>query len=241
MNINKFFFALILLTLNTFANEKDIVNNLGQYIPNLKESDIAESSFKGIYEIILTDPRLDIIYSSSDGLFIIQGDIIDLENGSNITKRRRADLAKKALTKSQDKNKIIYRAEDEKYTINIFTDVDCPYCRKLHKDISKLNELGITVKYLAFPRSGVNTESYFKSVSIWCSKDKKLVMDQAMLQIDPPSINCESPVIEHLNLAQDIGVSGTPYIFFENGINIPGYVKPKVLLKEMQRSLESFK
>ena len=241
MSINKLFFTLALLALNTFANEKDIVQNLGQYIPNLKESDIVESSFKGVYEIILTEPKLDIIYTSGDGLFLIQGDILDLENGINITKRRLANLAITALKKASENDKIIYRAEDEKYTINVFTDVDCPYCRRLHKDLPSLNELGITVKYLAFPRSGINTESFYKSVSIWCAKDKKLAMDVAMLQIDSPTINCDSPVVEHLNLAQNVGVSGTPYIFFENGINIPGYVEPKVLLQEIQRSLESFK
>jgi thiol:disulfide interchange protein DsbC len=232
--------ALSLLLNNAFADEKDIVKSLGPYIPSLQETDVVETPIQGIYEVIITNPKLDILYISGDGRFIVQGDIIDFENGSNITKRRLASLAKHALLGANQDDMIVYPAEKEEYVINVFTDVDCPYCRKLHNDLDALNELGITIKYLAFPRSGVNTKSFYKSVSIWCSDNRKQSMDLGMLQKDVPSINCDSPVVEHLNLAQDFGVSGTPYIFFENGANIPGYVEPKALLQEIKRSLAKF-
>ncbi|MFP6775726.1 MAG: thioredoxin fold domain-containing protein [PS1 clade bacterium] len=240
MLIRPLFIAIYLLAGNAFADVNDIIKALNPYIPNLQETDVAATPIEGIYEIIVTSPSLDIIYISGDGSFIIQGEIIDFNNGGNVTKRRIANLAKNALLSAKDEDKIIYPAEEEKYIVNVFTDVDCPYCRRLHSDIEELNNLGITVKYLAFPRSGVNTESFYKSESIWCSENQKEVMDSAMLQKDVASQKCSSPVIAHLNLAQDIGVTGTPYIFFENGSNIPGYVKPKALLKEINSSLAKF-
>ena len=241
MTLRPLFIALSLFVNNALADESDIVRSLSPYIPSLQEADVVATPIQGIYEIIVTKPKLDIIYISGDGRFILQGDIIDFENGANITKNRHAGLAKDALLSANENDKIIYPAEKEKYIINVFTDSDCPYCRKLHNDLDALNELGITIKYLAFPRSGVNTKSFYKSVSIWCSDNKNQAMDLAMQQIEIPSINCDSPVVNHLSLAEGVGVSGTPYIFFENGVNIPGYVEPKVLLQEIIRSLAKFR
>lgn len=233
--------VLALLSNNVFANKADIIKSLSPYYTDINEQNILSTSVQGLYEIVVKEPKPDVLYISKEGRYLFQGEIIDLQTHTNLTQQLLHGLSKELLDSTLDKNKIIYKADNEKYVINIFTDVDCPYCRKLHRDIGALNALGITVKYMAFPRSGVNTESYYRSVSVWCADDKKHAMNQAKMQAEIPAINCgNSPVIDHLVLAKKLNVVGTPTIFFENGDHIPGYLKPASLLQEMQRSLAKY-
>jgi thiol:disulfide interchange protein DsbC len=232
--------VLTLLSNNVLADKNDIIEGLSGYISSVAEEDINPTPFQGLYEVVVRKPRLDVIYISEDGRYLAQGEVIDLKTRINLTQSRLSSLAKEILSTTTDDEKIIYKAKDEKYTIDVFTDVDCPYCRKLHKDVAVLNKLGITIKYLAFPRSGVNTKSYYRSMAIWCAENQKQAMDRGMLKKDNPVVNCENPIIDHLILASRLNVTGTPFMFFENGDNIPGYVKPKELLKEIKRSLAKY-
>jgi thiol:disulfide interchange protein DsbC len=232
--------ALTLLSNNVLADKNDIIEGLIGYVSNVAEEDINPTPFQGLYEVVIRKPRLDVIYISEDGRYLAQGEVIDLKTRMNLTQNRLSSLAKEILSTTTDDEKIIYKAKDEKYTIDIFTDVDCPYCRKLHKDVAVLNKMGITIKYLAFPRSGVNTKSYYRSMAIWCADNQKQAMDRGMLKKDNPSANCENPIIDHLILASRLNVTGTPFMFFENGDNMPGYVKPKELLKAIKRSLAKY-
>ncbi len=238
--IRSFLITILLLSNSALADKNDIIEGLTPYFSGINEQSVNPTPFQGLYEVVLKTPRLDVIYVSEDGRYLAQGEIIDLKTRTNLTQHRLSGLAKEILSSTTDAEKVIYKADNEKYVINVFTDVDCPYCRKLHKDVAKLNELGITMKYLAFPRSGINTKSYYRSVAIWCADDQKQAMDRGMIQKDNPLTDCQNPVIDHLILAKKLNVTGTPFIFFENGDNIPGYVKPKELLKEIKRSLEKY-
>ena len=234
------FILLILLSNHVFADKSDIIKGLSAYFPGVTEQDVYAMPFNGMYEVILREPKLDVIYVSAGGRYLSQGEVIDLRTRINLTQSRLSSLAKEIMLTATDDEKIIYKAEDEKYVINVFTDVDCPYCQKLHKDVTELNKLGVTMKYLAFPRSGVNTKSYYRSVAIWCAENPEQAMDRGMLQKGNPLVDCKNPIIDHLILAKKLNVTGTPFIFFENGDHIPGYVKPKDLLTEMIRSLAKY-
>ena len=238
--LKSLFITLILLSNNVFADKSDIMKGLSTYFSGVTEQDISAIPFNGMYEVILREPRLDVIYTSADGRYLSQGEVIDLRTRTNLTQSRLSSLVKEIMSTATDSEKIIYKADNEKYVVDVFTDVDCPYCRKLHEDVAELNKLGVTMKYLAFPRSGVNTKSYYRSVAIWCADDKKQAMDNGMSRKDNPLVNCKNPIIDHLILAKKLNVTGTPFIFFENGDHIPGYVKPKDLLKEMKRSLAKY-
>ncbi|MBT3447414.1 MAG: thioredoxin fold domain-containing protein, partial [Candidatus Thioglobus sp.] len=167
--IKSLLIALTLLSNSALADKNNIIAGINTYFPNVTEQDINPTPFKGLYEVILRSPRLDVIYISEDGRYLAQGEVIDLKTRKNLTQSRLSSLAKEILATTTDNEKVIYKADDEQYVINVFTDVDCPFCRKLHKDVAALNKLGITMKYLAFPRSGVNTKSYYRSVAIWCA------------------------------------------------------------------------
>ena len=238
--LKSLFITLALLSTNALSDKADIIKGLSVYFSNVVEQDINPTPFQGLHEVVIRKPRIDVIYISEDGRYLAQGEVIDLQTNTNLTQYRLDSLAKEIMSTTTDDEKIIYKADDEKYVINVFTDVDCPYCRKLHKDVAKLNKLGVTMKYLAFPRSGVNTKSYYRSVAIWCADNPKQAMDKGMLQKGNPLVDCKNPIIDHLDLVKKLNVTGTPFIFFENGDHIPGYVKPKGLLKEIKHSLAKY-
>lgn len=238
--IKLLFITLTLLSSNVLADKSEILKGLSTYFSGIVEQDVTPMPFNGLYEVVLKDPRIDVVYISEDGRYLSQGEVIDLRTRVNLTQSRLSGLAKEIMSTTTDAEKIIYKADNEQYVLNVFTDVDCPYCRKLHDDIDALNELGVTMKYLAFPRSGVNTKSFYRSVAIWCADDKEQAMDKAMLQKGNPLVDCKNPIIDHLILAKKLNVTGTPFMFFENGDHIPGYVKPKELLKEIKRSLAKY-
>lgn len=106
----------------------------------------------------------------------------------------------------------------------MFTDIDCPYCRKLHDEVPQLNEYGITVNYYAFPRSGPNTASFRKYESVWCADDQQAAMDAAKAGRKVADASCENPVREQFELGSRVGVTGTPAIVLEDGNMVRGYV-----------------
>jgi thiol:disulfide interchange protein DsbC len=130
---------------------------------------------------------------------------------------------------------IIFTPETEvKATLTVFTDVDCTYCRALHRDIDMILEKGIQVRYLAYPRGGENAESYDKMLSVWCSDDRHKTLTQAKNGQNLPKRNCESPVLTHYFLGNELGISGTPALVFPDGRVIPGYVEVDRLVTMLQ-------
>src|SRR5690606_38667024 len=106
-----------------------------------------------------------------------------------------------------------------------------------HAEMSEINERGITVRYLLFPRTGVDSPSYHKAVSIWCAEDRNAAMDEAKLGRDIPTRNCENPVREHLALGEQLGIQGTPALVLESGDMLPGYRpvdEPVALLEQVR-------
>ena len=126
---------------------------------------------------------------------------------------------------------ISFQSDNEKFTVIIFTDVDCGYCRKFHNEIADFNNLGITVNYVAFPRSGLDSNSYNKIVTAWCSSYPKETMTQMKQGQDVAISLCKNhPVKKHYLLGQKIGITGTPAIIKSNGELLPGYLPPEELL-----------
>jgi len=199
---------------------------------------INESPVKGLYEV---ESDGAIYYVSGDGKFLISGNVYDIDNSmQNITsikmeELRRANTEKYfAKIKEFEKDMIIYKADKEKYVVTAFTDTSCPYCKRLHADIPDYNKLGITIRYLAFPRGGRNSNAYHKMVSIWCSDDPKAMMNKEKSNRSIPSLSCENNVIDQYNLGVSLGITGTPTLFFEDGTAMPGYLPADRLVKVLQ-------
>lgn len=180
----------------------------------------------GLFEVTY-GPQL--FYISEDGRYLIQGHLIDIVARDDLTEARQSQLHKAAIDKLGDENMVVFAAAKPKHTITVFTDIDCGYCRKLHSEIKQTNDLGITVRYLFFPRSGVNTESYYKAETVWCSEDRKQALTDAKSGKTMPRKTCDNPIDEHMQLVQAFGLQGTPAIVLEDGRVIPGYVPAKQL------------
>src|SRR5690625_383339 len=130
---------------------------------------------------------------------------------------------------------ILFGNDDADYELMVFTDVDCGYCRRLHQQIEEYTEAGIRVKYMAFPRAGVGSETYDKMVSIWCADDPQRAMTIAKSGQQPAPARCDNPVEEQYRLGKQLGVTGTPSLITPNGEMIPGYVPPQQLRERLDR------
>lgn len=229
--------GLMLSTL-VFADEKSDIQEIKkvfeQVLPGTKPDSIAESKVGGIYEVVY---GAQVVYISRDARYVFQGDLIDLKNRTNVTEATRSVQRAKLVKDIKDSTAIVFTPEKVKHTITVFTDIDCGYCRKLHREIQDYLAQGIKVRYLSFPRSGVDTKSYFKAVTVWCSDDKNKAMTDAKAGVVQENKECENPIKEHMKLAEQFGVSGTPTIVFENGEVIPGYV-PAARLSSMLENVK---
>lgn len=218
------FFAIPLLlglTLPVAAQEID-TSKLQAALGGMTPESIAETPIPGLYEIVV---QSQIIYLSSNGRYAVQGDIVDLNSTNNLTETARNKLRADAINTVAEEDMIVFPANGEsKHTVSVFTDIDCGYCRKLHQEITAYNNKGITVRYLAFPRAGVGSESFNKAVSAWCADDRLKAMTQAKMDQSIEAKTCENPVEAQYELGQRLGVRGTPSIILGNGEMVPGYM-----------------
>ncbi|MDH5436319.1 MAG: DsbC family protein, partial [Gammaproteobacteria bacterium] len=174
---------------------------LAMLYPGTKPDSVGESTMPGLYEVVYGG---QIAYISHDGRFVIRGDILDLENGQNISENARRVARLNILGKLDEKDMIVFSPKEVKHTVSVFTDIDCGYCRKLHQNIGKYNELGIKIRYLSYPRAGIDSPSYKKAASVWCSKDRKKAITEAKGGKAVSSEACKDPVIKHIAAAEKI-------------------------------------
>ncbi|MDB4021208.1 DsbC family protein [Litorivicinus sp.] len=179
------------------------------------------------------------LYADSKGTYFVAGNLYEIgEIGFiNLTDIGRRSDRKRLSGELNDQDLVIFTPEDEvKYRLLVFTDIDCGYCRKLHSEIDSLLDQGVEVRYAAFPRAGLQSDSYRKYVSVICSQDRKNAMTRAKQGENIPDESCENSVGDQFNLGQRLGITGTPTLIFENGDMQPGYMPWKELLKRMNQS-----
>ena len=187
---------------------------------------VEETALPGI-ALLVTNQGL--FYASYDGEFFIQGKVYNL--GSTVKDIGEESLAKVRLegVKNFEDNMIVYKAENEKYVVSVFTDITCGYCRKMHEQMADYNARGITFRYLAYPRAGIKDQSGnltqgFKDLrSVWCSEDNATALTKAKSGTGVAYRICEAPIEAQFNFGRQIGVSGTPAIILSNGMMVPGY------------------
>jgi thiol:disulfide interchange protein DsbC len=197
-------------------------------------ADITESPLEGVYQVAVGS---NVAYVTADGRYLIQGEVYDLATSENLTEVSRAKARVEMLGSVDRKDMIVFTPEsgDVKHTITIFTDIDCGYCRQLHREIDQINAMGIEVHYLFYPRTGPNTESWTKADKVWCASDRNTALTRAKLGGTVPEAECaDTPVDGHFELGNRVGVRGTPAVFAENGELLGGYLPPKVLAERLE-------
>ncbi len=199
---------------------------------NAKPDSIRPAAVKGLYEVVL---GTQVVYVSTDGRYLLDGDLIDVAQRRNISDERRSLLYKAAIDKVGEESMIVYAPEKVKHTVTVFTDIDCPYCRKFHDEMGNYNKAGIKIRYLAFPRAGIGSGSYKKAVSVWCAKDREAAMTKAKNGQKVEQKSCDNPVKQHMELVQQLGVNATPTLFLEDGRRVPGYVPAERLIQILEQ------
>ncbi|MDX1795159.1 MAG: DsbC family protein [Hydrogenovibrio sp.] len=214
-----------------YADEAAIQQKLKQIIPNAPDAKISKSVIPGLYEVMI---GTKVLYIDEGANYAVSGNIINLETRQNLTTAAENKARKKILSGLDESQMIVYPAKGKvKHTLTVFSDIDCPYCRKLHDEIPMLTQAGFKVRYLAYPRAGVGSESYHKAVSAWCATDRVKALDQAMSGKKIPEKTCQNPVMDDMRLAEEFGVNGTPNILVDTGEFFPGYVPAKELIKRL--------
>lgn len=210
----------------------DVRVELARKVPGSKPEDFRPSPVAGIYELA---QGAEILYVSADGKYAFAGDLYDLGSETNLSERRRRDARKALMSTVPDSQMLVFSPKDPKYTVTVFTDIDCGYCRKLHGEIARYNELGIRVRYLFYPRSGPNSESWDKAVAVWCSPNRNDSLTRAKRGETIRSPKCaQSPVARDYELGQEMGLQGTPAIVLASGEMLPGYVPPAILARRLE-------
>jgi thiol:disulfide interchange protein DsbC len=218
---------------------KPLADVLARVSPDAPPTSVQPAAVDGLYEVIFGST---VYYFSADGKHMLGGPLVDVASRRNLSaaaleKVEREQLQPKRLAflrELRDADAIVFPASQAKHRITVFTDIDCGYCRELHRHIDQYNAAGITVRYVAFPRAGEGSASFKKAENVWCAADRKAALTDAKAGRTIPDKVCENPVAEQFRAGEKIGVSGTPAILLDDGRLLPGYVPPD----ELKRVLE---
>jgi thiol:disulfide interchange protein DsbC len=209
-------------------------------VPSAEIQQVIPAPMPGFYQVIASG---HLVYVSADGKYVINGDLIDADKGNSLRDDAWATYSKAELAKVPVADRIVFAPPHPKYTVTVFTDVTCPYCRVLHEEIAAINKEGIAVEYLAWPRTGVTdedgkpTDTYNEMVSVWCAADRNSAFTAAKDGHEPKPANCKNPVKDQFDLGLRLGVGekGTPTIYAEDGAVIGGFLTPEQLLDAVKQ------
>ncbi len=200
--------------------------------PNIKIDRLAAAPIPGFREAIVSG---QVLYVSDDGKYLLQGSLFDIEKKRDLSQIGISVLRREELNKIPQKDKIVFAPAKPKHTVEIFTDIECGYCRKLHEDIAEYNRLGIAIEYLAFPRAGTASQDFRDMESVWCSADRQKALTDAKAGAKIAPKTCTNPVNMQYQIGQKIGLQGTPMVVTREGIALPGYLPPEAMLETLDR------
>lgn len=200
---------------------------VGEMFDTILPENIHASPVQGWYTI---QKGSIVAYISGDGRYLLQGDLIDLDQQVNLSEVARNETRRNLMAAVSDDETIVFSPDDAKYTVTVFTDVDCTYCRRLHSQIKDYMKNGIRVRYMLYPRNGPSSHAWNTSEDVWCSSDRGNALTLAKQDRSFPTEQCDASIVsEHYAIGRDVGLSGTPAIVLEDGTLIGGYMPPDQL------------
>jgi thiol:disulfide interchange protein DsbC len=214
------------------ADGSALAERLRALRPDIPIERVSSTPIPGIFALEIVGGQ--VFYGTGDGRYLFAGDLYELGDDEliNVAEAARAEKRHAVMAGIDPKDMIVFKANgDRKTAISVFTDVDCVYCQKLHLEVPKLNEMGIEVRYLAYPRAGIGSPSYDKIVSAWCAKDPNDALTRVKAGETIPALKCRNPVAAQFDLGRQLGVAGTPAIILEDGRLLPGYLPAEQLAR----------
>lgn len=228
--------SLIGLVLAARADDYEPIRaTVAKLQPNAVIEKIEPSPLKGLISVYVKD--FDPIYMTPDGRSFIVGTMLQVTDAGKVVDvggERKAGERAALLRKAPQADMITYRPKgDAKAAVYVFTDVDCGYCRQLHSHVQEYTAAGIEIRYLAYPRGGLESDTFGKMESIWCSKDRAASLTKAKAGGEIPAANCSNPVAGQYRLGKALGVQGTPAVFTADGRQIGGYLPTEAMKKAL--------
>ena len=206
-----------------------ITDALHKAAPQAKVQSIAESTVPGFFTVV-TDGHVILI--SGDGKYLVEGHVYDLNARVDLMREGMNEARRQGLARIPKDKKLVFAPPHPKYTVTVFTDVDCPYCRQFHKQIADYNRLGIAVEYVLYPLS-IHPGSDKKAQTVWCEKDRNSAYTNAMNGQALPQKTCSNPIAEIGSIAATMGIDGTPAILTSDGVQLGGYLPPEQLAQQL--------
>jgi thiol:disulfide interchange protein DsbC len=206
-------------------------NKVSTMFQEIKPEHIQPSPIDGWYTV---RKGAVVAYVSADGRYLLQGDLIDLETQVNLSESERNSARIEMMAAISDDEMITFTPDEVKYSVSIFTDIDCAYCRRLHSQIDEYLAQGIEINYLLYPRSGPTSASWVKAEQVWCADDRNEALTLAKVDKNFDSHSCDSSMIsKHYSLGKEVGLTGTPAIVMSDGTLMPGYLPPLALAERL--------
>ena len=228
--------AVALLLLGTAVSAQDaeeggtldgVRERIAESLPGLEITGVAETPIGGLFELIVDG---QIYYVNENADYLLDGSLIELQTRTNVTEGRLGGIQNSLIEALGEENMLIYEpSEPSERSITVFTDISCGYCRRLHEEIDALLEEGVRVRYLLFPRGGMGSQGHKDLESVWCAEDPQAAMTAAKAGARIEPATCENPIASHVALAEQVGLRGTPLIYLDTGVRVPGYREPEVL------------
>ncbi len=216
------------------ADLEQVRQKVAETFELINPEDINASPVEGWYTI---QKGSIVAYISADGRYLLQGDMIDLDAQVNLSEVARTDARRTLMASITDEQLITFSPEDVKYSVAIFTDIDCSYCRRLHSQIEEYLAYGIEVRYLLYPRNGPASRAWNTAEEVWCSSDRQNALTLAKLDRKFDTSPCDSSMVQqHYGIGRDVGLSGTPAIVFSDGTLIAGYLPPSQLAERLEQN-----
>ncbi len=205
---------------------QQILDRLQQARPDLNYSQPQPSSVPGFFEVKVSNGPT--IFVSGDGEYFFAGDVFQVRSDGfvNLAELKRQDMRKAMLEEVSEDDMIVFAPQaEERAQVTVFTDIDCGYCRKLHLEVPELNAMGVTVRYLAYPRAGIGSPSYDKVATAWCAEDPQETLTRLKASEKVAMNVCpDNPVQAQYLLGQRMGLTGTPALVLDDGTMLPGYM-----------------
>ena len=213
--------ATLMLATAAQASEAVIRKALTQQFPGAQISSIKKTPYSGLYEVYLDG---QLVYLDAKAQYVITGDVIDLKNRANLTQARLNQLQAIKWDSLPLANALKTVKGNGARKLVVFSDVDCPYCRKFEAELSKVDN--ITVYTFLYPIEGLHPKAVQMSKQIWCAPDRNKAWDDYIARGSVPNNDgkCANPVDATIALGSKLNVGGTPTLFFANGQRVPGMV-----------------
>ena len=226
--------AAILLSIGVAATAEEdseelqrVRDEVSERFIEISPEEVFESPLPGWYTI---RKGAIVAYISADGRYLLQGDVIDLQQNTNLSEQSRNDARGTMMAAVPNEKLIVFSPDEVEHSVSVFTDIDCTFCRRLHSQIDEYMAEGIEIRYFLYPRNGPTSASWAKAENVWCANDRNEALTLAKLDKEYPTRTCDASIVStHYTIGQDVGLRGTPAIVLQDGTLFSGYMPAEQL------------